>query len=311
MKKTTWRLCATPWWVLPVFAVASTPGYDGRSASCRDCAAWNVTQAPFRIYGNTYYVGVRGLSSILITSDQGHILIDGDLPESVPKIAASIRRLGFRLEDVKLILNSHVHFDHAGGIAALQKLSGAEVAASAASARVLRSGRAGPDDPQFGQLSAIPRVDRVRVIGNDETLRVGALEVTAHFTPGHTPGGTSWSWKSCEQARCLNVAYVDSLTPVSADTFLFTRNATYPDVLKDFEQSFATISALRCDILLTPHPQTSGLWSRLERRGRGEADALVDTTACRHLADAARVQLEERVAKEARKAATPADRHGP
>jgi metallo-beta-lactamase class B len=254
LKKATWRLFATPWWVLPVFAVASTPGDDGRSASCKDCAAWNVTQAPFRIYGNTYYVGVRGLSSILITSDQGHILIDGDLPESAPKIAASIRGLGFRLEDVKLILNSHVHFDHAGGIAALQKLSGAEVAASAASTRVLRSGRSGPDDPQFGQLSAIPRVDRVRVVLNDETLRVGPLEVTAHFTPGHTTGGTSWSWRSCEQARCLNIAYVDSLTPVSADTFLFTRNATYPNVLKDFEQSFATISALPCDILLTPHP---------------------------------------------------------
>ena len=100
---------------------------------CKECAARNATQAPFRIYGNTYYVGVRGLSSILITSDQGHILIDGDLPESVPKISASIRSLGFRLEDVKLILNSHVHFDHAGGIAELQKLSGAEVAASAAS----------------------------------------------------------------------------------------------------------------------------------------------------------------------------------
>ena len=142
--------------MLPIFAVAATPGDEGRPASCRDCAAWNATQAPFRIYGNTYYVGVRGLSSILITSDRGHILIDGDLPESIPKIAASIRALGFRLEDVKLILNSHVHFDHAGGIAGLQELTGAEVAASAASAKVLRSGRSGRDDPQFGQLPAFP-----------------------------------------------------------------------------------------------------------------------------------------------------------
>ena len=306
LKKTTWRFFATALWVLPAFSMASTPGNDGRSASCKDCAAaWNATQAPFRIYGDTYYVGVRGLSSILITSDRGHILIDGDLPESVPKIAASIRALGFRLEDVKLILNSHVHVDHAGGIAALQELSGAEVAASAASAAVLRSGHSGPDDPQFGQLSVIPRVKRVRVISNDETLRVGPLEVTAHLTPGHTPGGTSWSWESCEQARCLNIAYVDSLAPISSDTFLFTHNTTYPNVLHDFEQSFAAIRALSCDILLTPHPEASRLWSRLERRDHGEADALVDADACRHLADAARKRLEERVAKEASK-----QRHG-
>jgi len=286
--------------MLPILAVAATPGDEAwRPGSCKECAAWNATQAPVRIYGNTYYVGVRGLSSILITSAQGHILIDGDLPESIPKIAASIRALGFRLEDVKLILNSHVHFDHAGGIAGLQALTGAEVAASAASARVLRSGHSGPDDPQFGQLPSIPRVNRVQVIRDDETLRIGSLEVTAHLTPGHTAGGTSWSWKSCEQARCLNIAYVDSLTPVSSDTFLFTHNATYPNVLKDFEQSFATVSALPCDILLTPHPEGSGLWSRLARRDHGEADALLDATACRQLADAARARLKERVAKEA------------
>jgi metallo-beta-lactamase class B len=269
-----------------------------RSTSCKDCAAWNATQTPFRIYGSTYYVGVRGLSSILITSDRGHILIDGDLPESVPKIAASIRALGFRVEDVKLILNSHVHFDHAGGIAGLQKLSGAEVAASAASAKVLTSGHSGPDDPQFGGLPAIPRVNRVQVIKDGETLRIGPLEVTAHLTPGHTAGGTSWSWKSCEEARCLHIAYVDSLAPVSSGTFLFTRNATYPNVLKDFEHSFTTVSALPCDILLTPHPEASDLWSRLERREHGDADALVDAAACRHLADTARARLQERVVKE-------------
>jgi metallo-beta-lactamase class B len=279
--------------------MAATAGSEAPSTLCKDCAARNATQAPFRIYGNTYYVGVRGLSSILITSDQGHILIDGDLPDSASKIAASIRGLGFRVQDVKLILNSHVHYDHAGGIAELQRLSGAEVAASAASAKVLRSGHSAPDDPQFGQLPAIPRVNRVQVIKDDETLRVGPLEVTAHLTPGHTPGGTSWSWKSCEDARCLDIAYVDSLTPVSSGTFRFTRNATYPNVLKDFGQSFATVSALPCDILLTPHPEASDLWSRLARRDHGEANALIDAAACRNLAAAARERLAERVAKEA------------
>jgi len=137
------------------------------------------------------------------------------------------------------------------------------------------------------------------VIRNDETLRVGPLEITAHLTPGHTRGGTSWSWNSCEKTRCLDIAYVDSLAAVSSGTFRFTRNVTYPNVLEDFEQSFATVSALPCDILLTPHPEASGLWSRLARRDQGQADALVDTAACRHLADAARQRLEDRVAKEA------------
>src|ERR1700758_5076199 len=155
-------------------------------SGCKECAARNATQAPFRIYGNTYYVGVRGLSSILITSDQGHILIDGDLPESVPKISASIRSLGFRLEDVKLILNSHVHFDHAGGIAELQRLSGAEVVASPWSADVLRYGGVGRGDPQFGTIPGIKPVARTRIIRDGETLRVGPLAVTAVFTPGHT-----------------------------------------------------------------------------------------------------------------------------
>jgi len=289
---------STSWWVLSLLTAAAVARDGESSAGCKDCAAWNTTQAPFRIYGNTYYVGVHGLSAILITSDRGHILIDGGLPQSAPRIAASIRELGFRVEDVKLILNSHVHYDHAGGIAQLQKLSGAEVAASASSAKALQSGHAGPDDPQFGHLPAFTRVNRVHVIQDREALRVGPLQVTAYSTPGHTAGGTSWSWRSCERARCLDIAYVDSLTAVSGDKFLFTRNATYPNVLEDFEHSFAAVSALPCDILLTPHPEASGLWQRLARRDQGEADALVDTTACRHLAEAARKRLEDRVAQE-------------
>ena len=284
--------------LLAVFMMTATARGDGPHMSCKECATWNATQPPFRVYGNTYYVGVRGLASILITSESGHILIDGDLPESAPKIAASIRELGFRVEDVKLILNSHIHFDHAGGLAQLQKLTGAQVAASAPSAKVLQEGHAGPDDPQFHDQLAIAPITTVRVIKDGEKLRVGPLEITAHMTPGHTAGGTSWSWKSCENARCLNIAYVDSLSAISDDAFLFTRNTTYPNVLKDFEKSFATVSALPCDILLTPHPESSDLWGRLEKRARGGADALVDSTACQRLADAGRKRLEARVERE-------------
>ena len=283
---------------LTAFLAMAAVAHGDPPAACDDCAAWNSDQKPFRVFGNTYYVGVRGLSSILITSDQGHVLIDGALPESAPKIAANIRALGFRIEDVRLILNSHVHFDHAGGIAELQRLSGATVAASPPSARVLKRGHSGPDDPQFGSLRGIAPVANVRIVNRDETLRVGPIELAAHPTPGHTPGGTTWTWKSCEKERCLNVVYADSLTPVSARSFLFTRNTTYPDALEDFAASFRTLDDLDCDILLTPHPEASDLWSRLARRDGGERDALIDATACRHLADRARQQLKARVASE-------------
>ena len=283
-----------PWAPLLLAACALAHG----APPCKNCTPGNETQKPFRVYGNTYYVGVRGVSSILITSEAGHILIDGDFAESAAKIAASIGELGFRIADVKLILNSHVHQDHAGGIAELQRLSGATVAASAASAKVLSQGRAGADDPQFGSLRGIAPVARVRLVQDRETLHVGPLALTAHLTPGHTPGGTTWTWISCERQRCLNMVYADSLTPVSAEGFLFTHNTTYPGVLEDFDRSFRTLDSLPCDILLTPHPEVSGLWERLTRREQGAEDAFIDNTACRRLADSSRAQLQVRVAHE-------------
>jgi metallo-beta-lactamase class B len=267
--------------------------------TCQECAQWNRSQQPFRVYGNTYYVGVHGLSSILITSDHGHILIDGDLEESAPKIAASIRALGFKVEDIKLILNSHVHYDHAGGIAELKRLSGAAVAASAASAKVLESGQIGSDDPQYGSLPSIPAVKPVRVIKDGQTVHVGPLALRAHLTPGHTPGGTSWTWKSCEDGRCVQMVYADSLTAVSAPGFQFTHSTAYPNVLKDFEQSFSTLSKLRCDVLLTPHPEASDLWTRFESNEHGGgAAAFIDPTACGRYVARAREQLAKRVASE-------------
>src|SRR5690242_14724323 len=202
-------------------AAQPTPG-------CPSCAEWNAPQRPFRIYGNTYYVGTHGLSAILLTSKDGDVLIDADLPESAPIIIANIRALGFRVEDIKLILNSHAHFDHAGGIAALQRAFGARVAASPWSARVLERGASIPGDPQYGVLSSYSPVPHVQVIADGETLYVGPLALTAHFTPGHTPGGTTWTWRSCDGNRCLDLMYADSQTPVSADGFSFTHSDTYP-----------------------------------------------------------------------------------
>jgi metallo-beta-lactamase class B len=275
--------------VVPVFA-------QDRHFPCANCAAWNTPQPAFRIYGNTYYVGPHGLSSILITSEGGNILIDSALPESAPLIVANIRTLGFRIEDVKLIVNSHAHFDHAGGIAELQRLSGARVAASEWTADVMKKGAVPRDDPQFGTIDAIARVARVETFKDGQTLSAGGVTLTAHLTPGHTPGGTAWTWRSCENGRCLNLVYADSLTPVSADGFLFSRRKAYPHA-DDFERSFSFLGSTPCDILVTPHPEASNLWPRLEQHDV-QAHALVDPTACRVLAETSRGQLRNRLAKE-------------
>jgi metallo-beta-lactamase class B len=262
------------------------------AAQCSACAVWNAPQQPVRIFANTWYVGTHGLGAILITSPQGSILIDGGTPMSAPIIMSNIRAAGFRVEDIKLLVNSHDHFDHAGGIAELQRASGAEVAASPSSARVLRAGKSGPDDPQFGVLLPFAPVPVVRTIADGETLRVGTLAITAHFTPGHTPGGTSWSWRSCEGPVCKDIVYADSQTPVSADGFFYTRSKEYPGAIAGFEHSFDVLEHLPCDILLTPHPGASALWDRVD------AGTLTDAGACKRFAAGAREALAQRVATE-------------
>jgi metallo-beta-lactamase class B len=266
---------------------------------CSQCAVWNTPQTPFRIFGNTYYVGPHGLSSILITSESGHVLIDGALPESAQQIVANIRALGVRIEDVKLILSSHVHFDHAGGIAELQRLSGARVVASPWSAAVLKSGGMGHGDPQYGILTPIQRVNHVDELHDGESFRVGGIAMTAHLTPGHTPGGTSWTWTSCEHDVCHDIVYADSLTPVSADGFKFSKNRDYPSALNDFEKSFVFLETVHCDILLTTHPEISELWERIKARDQGiKPDPMVNSGACRQLAQRGRELLRQRLADE-------------
>ncbi|HMB89972.1 MAG TPA: subclass B3 metallo-beta-lactamase, partial [Rhodothermales bacterium] len=259
---------------------------------CSSCADWNAPQEPLRIHHNTYYVGTRGLSAMLITSPDGHILIDGALPNSAPLILENIRALGYDPKDIKLILNSHAHFDHAGGIAAIQHVSGARVAVSPKSASVLERGQTGPDDPQHGIHFAFPSVANVERFTPGDTLRVGPLEVMSHATAGHTPGGTSWSWRSCDGSDCMNIVYADSQTPVSADGFRFTDSKAYPSALEDFEHGFGVLEHLPCDILITTHPGASSFWKRVE------SGDLIDAQACQRYATTARQQLAQRLKSE-------------
>jgi metallo-beta-lactamase class B len=230
------------------------------SIVCSMCAEWNQDLAPSKIFGNTYSVGMDGLSALLVTSPAGHVLLDAALPQSTPLIDRHIRALGFKTEDIKLILVSHGHYDHAGGAAALQRFSGARVAASPSTAAALRAGVNTPDDPQAGfgpKENSFPKVATVEELKDGEVVHVGDIAITVHHIPGHAPGSTAYTWRSCEGAACKSVAYVDSVTPVSADGFRFSGDAKSPSRVDSYRRSLATIAALPCDILKAPHPSAS------------------------------------------------------
>ena len=268
---------------------------------CDDCAEWNKPHEPFKVFGNTYYVGVDGLSALLIRGDDGQmVLLDGGLEQSAPLIDQNIRTLGFRTQEVRLIVNSHAHYDHAGGIAALQRFTNATVAASPAGARALERGGPTEDDPQvaYGKSQLFPPVKSVRSVADGEVLRVGSIALTAHHTPGHTPGSTTWSWQSCEGAHCLNIVYADSLTAVSAPGFRFT-TGNAPTAADRFRQSIATVEKLPCDMVFSTHPSASGMKEKVTRRkAMPAADPFIDSNACRTYAAGAMKRLDERIAEE-------------
>ena len=294
---------------------------------CSSCDEWNVPVEGFKVYGNTYYVGTAGLSALLVTSPQGHILLDGGLTQSAPLIEANIRKLGFKLEDVKLILNSHAHYDHAAGIAALQRASGATVVSSASGAEGFAIGTAVPDDPQIGfgkTENAFPAVKNVRVVKDKDVVRVGPLALTMHNTAGHTPGSTTWSWQSCEPSspkpqpgpqrgsragveasspqKCMNMVYADSISAISAPGFRFTGDAKTPSRVDQFRKSITTVGELPCDIMITTHPMATNLAEKLKKRAEKPAvDPFIDPQACRVLAANAMKVLEARVAEENKK----------
>lgn len=260
-----------------------------------DTTGWNKPHKPFQIYGNTYYVGTDQLSSILITSEFGHVLIDGGLPESAAQIKANIEALGFKLTDVKAILNTHVHPDHAGGIAELQKESGADVYALRPANDVLTTGKITADDPQAATKGiAVPKVARVWVAQDDQQIGIGSIRVRAIATPGHTPGGTSWAWDACEGSKCLKVVMVDSLNPVSSEKYRFS---DHPEVLQSFEKSYQRLEALPCELVLSPHPSQTQEFERLDT-GKTNTDAVKDVEGCKKYVASARKALAERLQAE-------------
>lgn len=262
---------------------------------CDNCDDWNKPLAPFRLYGNTWYVGMDGLSAILIESSDGLVLIDGGLPQSAVRIDANIRELGFDPANIRAILVSHAHFDHAGGVAALQRLSGAPVYISSVGAPALRTGKLPEDDPQFAhgaENTSFAAIKNVLGVEDRAVVTVADVDFTAVHTPGHTPGGTSWTWESCALDTCYTFVYLDSLTSVSAPGFKYSES----DAARQMLDSVAAISQLDCDILLSPHPFFFGLHGKLEKRDDG--NPFVNNVACTIYAETMLGWLEQRLDSE-------------
>ena len=247
---------------------------------------WLAPQPSEKIFGTSYLVGFGGLSVALIDTGDGLVLIDGALPQAAPAILANVRKLGFDPTDIKFILSTEPHFDHAGGLAALARDTGATVVASARGAEGLRSGRHAKDDPQLAYGGSWPAVTRLRVIGDGEVLKLGKISIAAIATPGHTMGSMSWRWQACEDKACKTIVFASSLNPVSADDYRYTAPASAP-IVAAFAASYRKMDATACDILISAHPDNAGEGRYNDKPG-----------ACRAYVDRSRKLLAKRLADE-------------
>lgn len=264
------RLLLLAFAALPLFA-QSDPGFR----------EMNQPVEPFRIARNLYYVGASDVTAFLITTPKGHILLDGGFVETAPMIVANVAKLGFRIEDVKVLLNSHAHTDHAGGLAELKRITGATLYASRRDIPLLARG--GVDDPQFGNRFPFPRVYADRILEHGSRVRLGGVTMTAHLTPGHTPGATTWTTTIGGQ----EVIFVGSVSiPAS---YRLRDNPLYPDAIADYRRTFEVLKSLTPDIFLGSHGQFFGL----EQKRKGEG-SFVDPAGYRSYIERAERAFETR-----------------
>lgn len=214
---------------------------------------WRQPVPPFKIADRTWYIGTAGLSALVVVGDAGAVLVDGGMPQAADMLLHHLQRIGIADGQLKWIVHSHAHADHAGPLAALQRATGARVATNAESSVLLARG--GTDDIHFGDSIGFPPVKTDRLLLDGEVIDLGSVLLTAHFTPGHTPGGLSWTWTDTRDGQPVRIAYVDSLTAPGYDLVDHRR---YPDIVGDYRATFTAVRTLPCDLLITPHADASG-----------------------------------------------------
>ncbi len=266
---------------------AACKGVDPWSAK-----GWAVPAPPAHVYGGTWYVGTCGITSLLVETGAGLVLLDGGVPEASPLVIANIRRLGFNPRQIRWILVSHEHWDHAGAVPEIQKLTGARIVAGPNQLSALSSGKASPDDPQLPFFAGheLPPLKVAQTLRDRQRLTVGDVSFVAVATPAHSPGSTSWYWKECEGGVCRTIAYADSVSTPAPDGFRFS---DHPPRIRGIEAGLTAISAMPCDILITPHPAVSDLLPRLSG-----VKPLAQPGACLAYARTARETFTARIAAE-------------
>ena len=258
---------------------------------CEEWDDWDKPAEPFRLYGNTYYVGTCGITALLITSPDGHMLIDGGTEAGGKLVAENIAKLGFSLRNVRYVTHTQEHHDHVGGLAHLKEVTGARMVASARAQSVFETGILNEDDPQYeGPIEGLPKVAVDELVADGEAILLGGREVVAHYTPGHAPGAISWRWEECEDDACVTILFSDGLGPFAGDDYRWSDN---PEYLAEYRASIDWLETVEADICMMAHPSQVKLISRIE------TGTIIDPQACATNAAATRERVDTIIAEEA------------
>ncbi|MDZ7588633.1 MAG: subclass B3 metallo-beta-lactamase [Parasphingorhabdus sp.] len=263
------------------------------AGACGERDGWSDPAPPAHIHGRSWYVGTCGITVVLVETLSGLVLIDTGPVEAAPQVLANIRALGFDPAGIKLVLMTHEHFDHVGGMAEILRATGAKLLTGEGAAQVMRTGLPAADDPQAGWLAEQPMepVKISRVLRHRKSVRLGGTRFTIYATPTHSPGSTSWSWRSCQDGQCLTIALADSNSAISTDDYHFS---DHMDRVGAARAGLRIMEQMPCDLMLTPHPGQSNLLQRLSGR-----EPLVYPNACATYAAGATDRLDNRLASEA------------
>jgi metallo-beta-lactamase class B len=259
-----------------------------------DNSNWTRPLKPYRVVGNIYYVGSEGLSAWLITSSEGHVLLDsGPSAEGARLIERNIASLGFKLMDVKILINTHAHFDHAGGMAQLKADTGAKVWASRLDEPALEQGHHIGDNENGPTPFAAVKVDRS--FGDEAKLTLGETKLIAHLTPGHTPGCTSWTMAATEKGRPLSVTFPCSLSVAGN---VLVGNKTHKSIVADYRSTFAKLRAIPTDVMLPAHEEQGDLLAKRQKYLRGDLNAFIDPTELNRFVDVSEAAFNKELARQ-------------
>jgi metallo-beta-lactamase class B len=280
MQKTTTRLTVSALALLFLTLALPTGCLRQQRGVPASMTALNRPSQPFRIVGNVHFVGTSGMGVFLITTPAGHILLDTGFDASVPLVAGNVRRLGFKFEDIKILLASHAHVDHVGGHNRVRQMTGARVLISEGDAPLLRAG--GRGDHAYGDKLPFPPCEVDGFVRDQEQIQLGGTTMIAHLTPGHTPGATTWTTIVDDRGRALEVLFYPSGTVSPGSTL--KENTLYPEIVPDFERSFALWKAMPCDVFLGSHTAFFDLETKRAKLGRAPgANPFIDPQGFRRL----------------------------